>query len=87
MFIETAIKNIVCNESICGFKNGTFEYLYKERMSDNPGNTNLLQKRLRLRNSVFSKLSEKYQREENSDNQMVRHFYNRGEDAPLCVVF
>ena len=87
MFIETAIKNIVCNESICGLKNGTFEYLYKERMSDNPGNTNLLQKRLRLRNSVFSKLSEKYQREENSDNQMIRHFYNRGEDAPLWVVF
>ena len=47
----------------------------------------MLTNRLKLRNSVFSKLSEKYQREEDSDNQMVRHFYNRGEDAPLWVVF
>ena len=87
MFIETAIKNIVCNESLTGLKNGTFEHLYKERMSDNPSNTKLQVKRLKLRNSVFSKLAEKYQREENNDNQMVRHFYNRGEDAPLWVVF
>ncbi len=87
MFIETAIKNIVCNESIIGLKNGTFEHLYKERMSDNPSDTKLQVKRLKLRNSVFSKLSEKYQREEGNENQMVRHFYNRGEDAPLWVVF
>lgn len=87
MFIETAIKNIVCNESIIGLNNCTFEHLFKERMSDNPSNTQMQKKRLKLRNSVYSKLSEKYQREENSDNQMVRHFYNRGEDAPLWVVF
>ncbi len=87
MFIETAIKNIVCNESVKGLKNGTFEYVFRERMSDNPSNTRLQSKRLKLRNSVYSKLSEKYLREENNDNQMVRHFYNRGEDAPLWVVF
>ena len=59
MFIETAIKNIVCNESVIGLKNSSFEYLYKERMSDNPSNTKLQSKRLKLRNSVFSKLSDK----------------------------
>ena len=44
-------------------------------------------KRLKLRNSVYAKLSERYRNEEYKDNQMVRHFYNRGEDAPLWVVF
>lgn len=47
----------------------------------------LQSKRLRLRNSVYSKLSTRYHDEEGSDNQMVRHFYNRGEDALLWVVF
>jgi len=87
MFIETAIKNIVCNESVIGLKLGTFEHVYKERMRDNTSNTKLQSKRLRLRNSVYSKLSARYHDEEDSDNQMVRHFYNRGEDAPLWAVF
>ena len=87
MFIETAIKNIVCNESVKGLKLGTFEYVYKERMRDNPTNTKLQSKRLKLRNSVYSKLSTRYHDEEEKDNQMVRHFYNKGEDAPLWVVF
>ncbi len=87
MFIETAIKNIVCNESVNGLKLGTFEHVYKERMRDNTTNTKLQSKRLRLRNSVYSKLSTRYRDEEGNDNQMIRHFYNRGEDAPLWVVF
>ena len=87
MFVETAIKNIVCNESLQGLKIGTFEHLYKERMRDNTTNTKLQSKRLKLRNSVYSKLSNRYHDEEGKDNQMVRHFYNRGEDAPLWVVF
>lgn len=87
MFIETAIKNIVCNESVNGLKLGTFEHVYKERMRDNTTNTKLQSKRLKLRNSVYSKLSVRYHDEEGKDNQMVRHFYNRGEDAPLWVVF
>lgn len=86
MFIETAIKNIVCNESVNGLKIGTFEYVYKERMKDNPTNTNLQSKRLKLRNSVYLKLSTRYHDEGDNDNQMVRHFYNRGEDLPLWVV-
>lgn len=87
MFIETAIKNIVCNESVKGLKLGTFEHIYKERMRDNTSNTKLQSKRLKLRNSVYSKLSTRYHDEEDKDNQMVRHFYGRGEDAPLWVVF
>lgn len=87
MFIETAIKNIVCNASVNGLKFGTFEYVHQERMKDNPTNTKLQSKRLRLRNSVYSKLATRYHNEEGNDNQMVRHFYNRGEDAPLWVVF
>lgn len=87
MFIETAIKNIVCNESVNRLKIGTFDYVYKERMCDNAANTKLQSKRLRLWNSVYSKLSTRFHDEEGKDNQMVRHFYNRGEDVPLWVVF
>lgn len=87
MFIETAIKNIVCNETVNGLSQGTFDYVFKERMKDNPSNAKLQLNRLKLRNSVYSKLSTRYKEEERKDNQMVRHFYNRGEDAPLWVVF
>lgn len=87
MFIETAIKSIVCNESVNGLKSATFEYVYKERMKDNISDTKLQSKRLRLRNSVYSKLTDQYRNEEGNDNQMVRHFYNRGDDAPLWVIF
>ena len=87
MFIETAIKNIVCNTSVNGLRYGTFDYVYKERMCDNPSNARLQLNRLKLRNNVYSKLSSRYSSEEKKDNQMVRHFYNRGEDAPLWVVF
>ena len=87
MFIETAIKNIVCNESVKGLKTGTFEHIYKERMGDFPSNIKLQSKRLRLRNAVYSKLSARYIEEDEKENQMVRHFYNRGEDAPIWVVF
>ena len=87
MFIETAIKSIVCNESVNGLKFATFEYVYKERMKDNISDTKLQSKRLRLRNSVYSKLTDQYRNEEGNDNQMVRHFYNRGDDAPLWVIF
>lgn len=87
MFIETAIKNIVCNETVEGLRHGTFDYVFKERMQDNPSDTKRQTKRLKLRNSVYSRLSKRYSDEEHSDNQMVRHFYNRGEDAPLWVIF
>lgn len=87
MFIETAMKNIVCNEAVNGLPAGTFEYVYKERMLDNPTDTKLQSKRLRLRNSVYLKLSNRYHDEEGRDNQMLHHFYGRGEDAPLWVVF
>lgn len=87
MFLETAIKNIVCNETVGGLKYATFDYVYKERMNDNPTNTILQLNRLQLRNSVYSKLSNRYRDEAYSDNKMVRHFYSRGEDAPLWVIF
>ena len=87
MFIETAIKNIVCNESIEGLKLASFEHIFQNRMKDELSNTKLQSKRLKLRNSVYSKLSTRYRDEEENENQMVRHFYGRGEDAPLWVIF
>lgn len=87
MFIETALKNIVCNASIDGLKYSTFDYIYKERMNDDTTNSNLQLNRLRLRNKIYSRLSDTYKHEETNDNKMVRHFYNRGQDAPIWVIF
>ena len=87
MFIETALKNIVCNASVDGLKYSTFDYIYKERMNDDTTNSNLQLNRLRLRNKIYSRLSDTYKHEETNDNKMVRHFYNRGQDAPIWVIF
>jgi len=87
MFVETAIKNIVCNESVSGLKNGTFEHIFRERMHDSLMDVKLQSKRLKLRNSIYQKISNRYSDEDGNDNQMVRHFYNRGEDIPIWVVF
>lgn len=87
MFIETAIKNIVCNESIVGLKKDSFEYLYQERMKDRPTDTKLQTRRLRLRNTIYSRLSSRYVDEKERDSKMVKHFYDRGEDVPLWAIF
>ena len=50
-------------------------------MNDDTTNSNLQLNRLRLRNKIYSRLSDTYKHEENNDNKMVRHFYNRGQDA------
>lgn len=87
MFIETAVKNIVCNETIDGLNDATFETIFRERMNDNLSNIKLRTSRLKLRNTIYSKIATKYREEENYENQMVRHFYNRGEDIPIWVIF
>ena len=87
MFLETAIKNIVCNTSVIGLEDNTFDAVYKERMKDNPSDSKLRFNRLQLRNAVYSRISHEYKNEKNKENQMVRHFYNRGEDVPIWGVF
>lgn len=87
MFLETAIKNIVCNTTVIGLDSSTFDYVYKKRMNDNNGNIDIQKNRLKLRNTVYSMLLQQYSREKNQDNQMVRHFYKKGEDVPLWVIF
>ena len=87
MFIETAVKNIMCISTIEGLSNSSFDYVLKERMNDNTTNSHVQSDRLKLRNSLYSKISNRYGIEGNKDNQMVRHFYDRGEDVPVWVVF
>ncbi len=86
MFLETSIKNIVCNTSVEGLKDDTFDSVYKKRMSDNPSNTRQQLNRLKLRNAIYSRISTRYKDEEHRDSQMVRHFYDRGRDVPVWGV-
>ena len=87
MFIETALKNRICYEAVTGLKGSTFETVFQERMNDDLSNNNVQEARLKLRNSIYNQLSKQYRAEKDKDNQMVRHFYNRGQDAPLWVIF
>ena len=87
MFIETATKNIVCNEALNGLKNSSFEHVYQNRMNDNLSNSKNQSKRLQLRNSIYQQIKKKYDREGKKSNRMIRHFYDRGEDIPLWAIF
>ena len=87
MFLETAAKNYICTSSVNGLKQSSFDHVFKERMNDNLSNANIQTERLKLRNDIYSKIASKYSKESKKENQMVRHFYNRGEDIPVWVVF
>lgn len=87
MYIETALKNRICYGAVNGLNDSTFETVFRERMNDDLSNSRVQENRLKLRNSIYSQLSKQYRAENNRDNQMVRHFFNRGQDAPLWVIF
>ena len=87
MFIETATKNIVCNESLIGLDDCTYDAIFKERMTDNSLDRKIQAARLKLRNDIYSQLSSKYHDEDKKDNKMITHFINRGEDIPLWAIF
>lgn len=87
MFIETALKNIICAESVTGLNDSTFEEIFRINMHDRMLDVKLQSERLKLRNTVYSKISQQYQSEDNRNTQMVRHFINRGEDTPIWVIF
>lgn len=86
MFLETAIKNVVFNTSVIGLQDDTFDAVFKERMQDNMTDSKQQLNRLKLRNAIYSRISGAYKNEENKENQMVRHFYNRGKDVPVWCV-
>ena len=83
MFIETAVKNIVCNEIVLGMNTASFEAIFREKMSDFTEKKDLMLRRLRLRDEVYKALSREY----NNKNKMVEHFYNKGDDVPIWAIF
>lgn len=87
MFVETAVKSMVCTEIVNGLSNGTFEHVFRERMCDHPEDSALQSRRLRLRNHIYTLLSEYYDKESNRENRMIHHFYDQGQDVPLWTVF
>ena len=87
MFMEMSIKNMICNESLSDMTEETFEAVYRDRMNDRPADRKLRSRRLKLRNTIYAHISNRYRDEEQMDNQMVRHFYDRGSDVPMWVIF
>lgn len=83
MYLEMALKNIVLNQVVCGMQDASFDSIYKTKMADESNNRNLKLKRLQLKDRIHSSLSRGYK----DENSMVSHFYNRGEEVPLWVIF
>ena len=83
MFIEMAVKNFTLEQIVPGMKDTSIDNIYKTKMNDELSNSKLRLKRLRLKDSVHSMLSNSYKHE----NSMVSHFYNRGEEVPIWGIF
>lgn len=83
MFIEMAIKNLTLEQIVPNLKDKSIDNIYKTKMNDEVSNSKLRLKRLRLRDSIHSMLSNSYKHE----NSMVSHFYNRGEEIPIWGIF
>lgn len=83
MFIEMAVKNFTLEQIVPNIKDKSIDNIYKTKMNDELSNSKLRLKRLRLRDSIHSMLSNSYKHE----NSMVSHFYNRGEEIPIWGIF
>ena len=83
MFIEMSAKNITLDQMVPGMTDTSLDNIYKTKMNDELSNSKLRLKRLRLRDSIHSMLSNSYKHE----NSMVSHFYNRGEEVPIWGIF
>ena len=87
MYLESAMKSIVCNATITNCSDASFEHISREKMNDQTTDTHITQKRLMLRNNVYGSIARQYKAESRSPNKMIRHFYNRGEDVPIWALF
>ena len=83
MFIEMAIKNFTLEQIVPKMKDKSIDNIYKTKMNDELSDNKLRLKRLRLRDSIHSMLSNSYKHK----NSMVSHFYNRGEEIPIWSIF
>jgi len=83
MFLETALKNIVCTIVIDGLNSADFRDVFKERMNDDPSNDILQRQRVHLKDKIKSTVTKRY----NQNNAIVSHFYERGDQMPLWAIF
>lgn len=83
MYLEMTLKNIVLNEVVEGMEDVSFYSIYESKMNDQTDNTQLKIDRLRLRDNIQSSLSKSYEHK----HFMIRHYYNRGDEVPLWVIF
>lgn len=87
MFLETALKNIICNESIIGLNSNTFETVLKNVMNDELSSRKIQLERLKLRNKIYSEIASRYKKEQDMINKMLSHFYDKGDETPIWAVF
>lgn len=89
MFLETTIKNYALEAIICETKSDQFTDVYNIAMNDYktyPINDQrfkaALEKRLNVRNKIYSVISRDYGR-----SNMVNHYYNNDRPLPIWAIF
>lgn len=92
MDLEMTSKNLVLIHVTNNMNHASFDAVYKNQMQSGSAST----KRLRVRDSIYSMLSKYYNKAANARkknkhgnnrDEMIYHFYNRGQDIPLWVIF
>ena len=83
MYIEMTVKNYTLEQIVPGMRDASIDNIYKTKMNDELSNGKLRLKRLRVRDSIHSMLSNSYKH----GNSMVSHFYNRGGEVPIWGIF
>lgn len=90
MFIETAIKNRVLEELLRVSKNASFSHIYEMHLNNyknyavgSKNHTKAVNKKLGLRNKIYSNLSYQYSKK----HKIPQHFYNKDENVPIWAIF
>ncbi|MBM7562763.1 Abi family protein [Fusibacter tunisiensis] len=90
MFIETALKNYVLEELLKEARSNSFESIFDENLnyyktfsSSDSKYKKELQKKLRLRNQIYSVLSREY----SNERKIVKHYYHSNKTLPIWAIF
>lgn len=90
MFIETAIKNYVLEEILLESLSCSFEFIFKHKITyyksfkiNSDDYRKQLNKRLRLRNQIYSTISRDY----SNEKKLIQHYYHNDKTLPIWAIF
>lgn len=83
MSIETITKNRVLQIVMEQYNSNDFNYIINNRMKCD-ANTEIVKSCIQLQSKIYNEISRGYK---NSNSNIVKHFYSKGETIPLWAIF